>query len=359
MKASEFFVGFGPRLWSFRRGETEYGVKAIPAGGLRAHPRDEQPRGGRPRRRAAHLPARHHQAPARRRDGRRHGERAHRVLPLLHRDRGSGSRRRRPDDHVSSVVAKSAAAEAGMQPGDKIVAVDGKPISGWDQLKSAIESHGGKATTFTVVRDGLKLELPRHAEASRAARASSASAPTTVYRDVGVFEAVPESFRAMGDHHRRDGRRHRAPLLAVGRREVLQELHVVGAQGGHAPRPTRGPARSSASSTRARSIVDGNVWALLWLLGGDQPRARPVQRDPAPALRRRPRRGRRSTSAIASKVKRRDGAGRLPQAHARHRGRARRLPHAGAQRDVPRHPAGRRQVVRHRQDDHRTTMHRC
>src|SRR5262245_11301033 len=33
MKATEFFVGFGKRLWSFRRGETEYGVKAIPAGG--------------------------------------------------------------------------------------------------------------------------------------------------------------------------------------------------------------------------------------------------------------------------------------------------------------------------------------
>ena len=33
MKATEFFVGFGQRLWSFRRGETEYGVKAIPAGG--------------------------------------------------------------------------------------------------------------------------------------------------------------------------------------------------------------------------------------------------------------------------------------------------------------------------------------
>ena len=32
-KVTEFFVGFGPRLWSFVRGETEYGVKAIPAGG--------------------------------------------------------------------------------------------------------------------------------------------------------------------------------------------------------------------------------------------------------------------------------------------------------------------------------------
>src|SRR5436309_4403368 len=33
IKVEEFVVGFGPRLWSIRRGETEYGVKAIPAGG--------------------------------------------------------------------------------------------------------------------------------------------------------------------------------------------------------------------------------------------------------------------------------------------------------------------------------------
>lgn len=34
MKASKFFVGFGPTLWSTQRGETEYGIKAIPAGGF-------------------------------------------------------------------------------------------------------------------------------------------------------------------------------------------------------------------------------------------------------------------------------------------------------------------------------------
>jgi membrane-associated protease RseP (regulator of RpoE activity) len=32
-KVTEYFIGFGPRLWSRRRGEIEYGVKAIPAGG--------------------------------------------------------------------------------------------------------------------------------------------------------------------------------------------------------------------------------------------------------------------------------------------------------------------------------------
>lgn len=34
MKATQFFVGFGPTLWSRRKGETEYGFKAIPAGGF-------------------------------------------------------------------------------------------------------------------------------------------------------------------------------------------------------------------------------------------------------------------------------------------------------------------------------------
>jgi membrane-associated protease RseP (regulator of RpoE activity) len=34
MKARRYFIGFGRRIWSFRRGETEYGVKAIPIGGF-------------------------------------------------------------------------------------------------------------------------------------------------------------------------------------------------------------------------------------------------------------------------------------------------------------------------------------
>ena len=33
MKVTEYFLGFGPRLWSFKRGETEYGIKAFPFGG--------------------------------------------------------------------------------------------------------------------------------------------------------------------------------------------------------------------------------------------------------------------------------------------------------------------------------------
>src|SRR5215471_11867867 len=34
MKATRYFVGFGPTIWSTWRGETEYGVKALPIGGF-------------------------------------------------------------------------------------------------------------------------------------------------------------------------------------------------------------------------------------------------------------------------------------------------------------------------------------
>ena len=34
MKVRRYFVGFGPTIWSTRRGETEYGIKALPLGGF-------------------------------------------------------------------------------------------------------------------------------------------------------------------------------------------------------------------------------------------------------------------------------------------------------------------------------------
>jgi membrane-associated protease RseP (regulator of RpoE activity) len=34
MKVRRYFVGFGPKIFSFRRGETEYGLKAVPVGGF-------------------------------------------------------------------------------------------------------------------------------------------------------------------------------------------------------------------------------------------------------------------------------------------------------------------------------------
>ena len=41
MKVTKYFVGFGPTIWSFQRGETEYGLKAHPARRLLQDRRDD------------------------------------------------------------------------------------------------------------------------------------------------------------------------------------------------------------------------------------------------------------------------------------------------------------------------------
>ena len=45
-KVEEYFVGFGPKLWSFRRNDIEYGVKALAARRLREDRGDEPVRAG-------------------------------------------------------------------------------------------------------------------------------------------------------------------------------------------------------------------------------------------------------------------------------------------------------------------------
>ena len=54
VKVSQYMVGFGPTIWSRRRGETEYGIKAIPLGGYVRMIGMLPPRAGDRARRAAH-----------------------------------------------------------------------------------------------------------------------------------------------------------------------------------------------------------------------------------------------------------------------------------------------------------------
>ena len=53
---------------------------------------------------------------------------------------------------VDSVVAGKPAALAGMQTGDSVVAIDGKPIARWDEVLEAVSAAPGKSVTFAVVR---------------------------------------------------------------------------------------------------------------------------------------------------------------------------------------------------------------
>lgn len=61
--------------------------------------------------------------------------------------------------HVQNVAPRSAAMDAGFEPGDVIVAVDGAPIFAFEQLKDIVEGSDGRPLLLTVWRGGQELEF--------------------------------------------------------------------------------------------------------------------------------------------------------------------------------------------------------
>jgi membrane-associated protease RseP (regulator of RpoE activity) len=164
MKVTEYFLGFGPRLWSTRRGETEYGVKALPVGGYvrivgmnnleKVDPADE-PRTYR----AQSFPKRFAVAVA--------GSSVHFVLAFLALwalNAFVGVTRYDKSLPIVDEIAKlttgqSPAQAAGFRVGDHLISVDGAPITNFDKLRDHIRSHAGEPIHFIVERDGQRLAL--------------------------------------------------------------------------------------------------------------------------------------------------------------------------------------------------------
>ncbi|GIX11687.1 RIP metalloprotease RseP [Elioraea sp.] len=67
----------------------------------------------------------------------------------------------RPDTApvVSAVQPESAAARAGLAPGDRIVAIDGRAIARFEDIQATVRLRPGQALTLTVERDGARLVL--------------------------------------------------------------------------------------------------------------------------------------------------------------------------------------------------------
>jgi regulator of sigma E protease len=65
-----------------------------------------------------------------------------------------------PAPIVQDVVAGMPAAAAGLQAGDRVLAVDGSPISRFDQLQARVREADGRTLVFKVQRDGATLEIP-------------------------------------------------------------------------------------------------------------------------------------------------------------------------------------------------------
>src|ERR1700759_1693448 len=179
MKCTRYFIGFGPTVWSTVRGETEYGVKALPLGGFvkivgmtsmdEVDPEDE----ARSFRRAPGwqrlivLAA---------------GSFMHFVIAAvlifgLALGIGIENDNTTQLGTVASCVptseqalengaacpsgeAKSPAVLAGLKVGDEVTSFDGTPVSTWTQLQNAIlKVKPGTPVSLTVDRDGHTLTL--------------------------------------------------------------------------------------------------------------------------------------------------------------------------------------------------------
>ena len=163
IKVEEFFVGFGPRLWSFRRGETEYGVKALPLGGYvriaGMNPFQEVPEADRSRtfpakpiwQRAIVILA---------------GPVTHFVMAILFLAVFLVAIGVENDNRptIEAVEARlggrpSPAAAAGLRPGDEVVAINGAPVGSREQLVRFTRQHIGEPVAVTVIRDGRRFTL--------------------------------------------------------------------------------------------------------------------------------------------------------------------------------------------------------
>jgi membrane-associated protease RseP (regulator of RpoE activity) len=159
MKVTEFFLGFGPRVWSIRRGETEYGVKAIPAGGYvriigmssadEVDPADEE-------RTYRSKPYRHRLGVA------VAGSTMHFIIAaiLLFTILVAVGIPSVPPV-VAQIVADSPAQNSDFRVGDRIVAINGTPVKDWDDIPKYVESRGESDLLFTVVRQdtGERLDV--------------------------------------------------------------------------------------------------------------------------------------------------------------------------------------------------------
>ncbi|MBV8159444.1 MAG: RIP metalloprotease [Acidimicrobiia bacterium] len=164
MKVSEYFFGFGPRLWSIRKGETEYGVKAIPVGGYvrilgmnnleQVDPADE-PRTYRQK----SFPRRLSVAVA--------GSAMHFLLAfLLLVVIWSAVGYPRATTRIGTVFGAGAkggeaspAQTAGLRVGDQVLAVDGHVIRNWDAIAPYVRSHADQPVEFIVQRGNDLVKL--------------------------------------------------------------------------------------------------------------------------------------------------------------------------------------------------------
>ncbi|HMC68204.1 MAG TPA: site-2 protease family protein, partial [Mycobacteriales bacterium] len=259
MKASRFFVGFGPTLWSTHRGETEYGVKAIPAGGFvkivgmtdleEIEPGDEDRaffRQPAPQKLVV-LSA---------------GSIVHFIIaivllylvlattgdilkaePTLRIDSISSCVPRNLDTGECTSTSPKAPAVGKLKPNDVVVAVNGQQVSSYDQMRSVLRASPGQPVSLTVRRDGSLVPVevtPAPVKQGGQTIGFIGVSPVQRQKPLSVLGAVPRTFTTLGDMTVQTGRAlgdlphqiseilHGQPRPATGAASVVDIARVSG-----------------------------------------------------------------------------------------------------------------------------------
>ena len=161
MKVTQFFIGFGPRIWSFHRGETEYGFKALPLG---AYVRIIGMNNLDPVDPADESRAYRNKPYWRRLSVAVAGSAMHFILAfVLAFALIAGFGRERFDYWViRTVVPSSPAASIGLAVGDRIVAIDGHDARDYRNAVQLLRDRPGAIVQLSVVRNGETILLQAH-----------------------------------------------------------------------------------------------------------------------------------------------------------------------------------------------------
>lgn len=192
VKVPQYFIGFGPTLWSTKRGETEYGLKAIPLGGYVRLAGMYPPAKGEPaldrRGRITLVEEARAESRSDLLPGEDHRDFSSLTVPrklvvmfggpvmnwllalalllVIFVGLGTGTattRVRAVSECVPTVgvteceegAAASPALAAGLQPGDRITSWNGVAVSEWEDLAAAIQESPTAAVQVELLRDGV------------------------------------------------------------------------------------------------------------------------------------------------------------------------------------------------------------
>ncbi len=163
MKVTQFFLFFGPRLWSFRRGETEYGVRALPLGAfvriIGMNRMDEVEPGDEARSyRQQSFPKRLLVISA--------GSIMHILIAIVllfgvYSTQGEITSRDEPRVIVGAAAIELPAWAAGIRADDEIVSVGGTPVTSSIELGEAVRTFSpGDTVDIAVIRNGETVTIP-------------------------------------------------------------------------------------------------------------------------------------------------------------------------------------------------------